>query len=160
MTAQFDPPEGLNPGENIVWVRHKIGGLWIRLLSISLGIGGLLATGFALALNPILGLSAAILVAAGYVLLIRTHRRSKRTRYFLTNQRIVESRSSVLIKEVPFSLFSGKPSSRFLVKRRKGSKAGADVYAVRVRHPASGDTLMDLRLHEGWLRELEARMSG
>ncbi len=142
-TTRFDPPEeGLMPGESIVWTRRAGISFWtifFGFIIIILGpvfvVFGIEDFGFSFTL-PIL-----VLVAAGIIILIARVIRTKRTRYYLTSARILETRGGRVIKEIPLHHFAGKPISQFLETRVSHMSNNRPVYNIRIYDPMSDDVL-------------------
>ncbi len=82
-----------------------------------------------------------VLVAAGIIILIARVIRTKRTRYYLTSARILETRGGRIIKEIPLHHFAGKPISQFLETRVSHMSNNRPVYGIRIYDPMSDDVL-------------------
>jgi hypothetical protein len=143
----FNPPEeGLKPGENVVWARKRGTRFWVIFFSMMLGIGGAVGTinafvfvGLALAL-PLL-----ILMATGFFFIFRAFMRGRGTKYYLTNERLIEARKGQIIKEISLERFRGKSLSQFFEKKVIGTVNDRPVYVFKICDPESGDTLMELK---------------
>ena len=138
---QFDPPEqGLKPGETIIWTRRE-------------GTSGkVIASGFLFfMLSPVVlvgaynlyGLSmvgtAAFLLFILFIVIAVAFIRERRTRYYLTSERIIETRGHNLIKEMPLEHFSGRPLSQFLESKVTHEVNLKPIYTIRVYDPVSDD---------------------
>ena len=142
-TTRFDPPEeGLMPREDIVWTRRAGIGFWTIFFGFIIAIGGPISVvfviedfGFSFTI-PIL-----VIVAAGIIILIAKVIRTKRTRYYLTNARILETRGGRVIKEIPLHHFAGKPISQFLETRINHMSNNRPIYDIRIYDPMSDDVL-------------------
>jgi hypothetical protein len=140
-TGRFDPPEeGMYPGESIVWTRRKGTGFWLIFFGFLIVIGlpalffGVIEDfGFSLAL-PIL-LLAIVGISAVVGLFIQT----KRTRYYLTSERILETRGGNIIKEIPLHHFAGKPIGQFLESRVTHRSNNQPIYTICVYDPMSDE---------------------
>ncbi|MHA2084777.1 MAG: hypothetical protein ACXABD_13550, partial [Candidatus Thorarchaeota archaeon] len=104
---RFDPPrQGLQVGESIIWTRRE-------------GTSGkVIASGFLFFMfSPVVlvgvynlyGISmvgpAAFLLLFVFIVIVVAFIRERRTRYYLTTERIIEARGGVLIKEIPLEHF-------------------------------------------------------
>ncbi|MFW9835478.1 MAG: hypothetical protein ACFFEK_15865 [Candidatus Thorarchaeota archaeon] len=140
-TGRFDPPEeGIYPGESIVWTRRKGTGFWLIFFGFIIVIGlpalffGVIEDfGYSLAL-PIL-LLAVVGISAVVGLFIQT----KRTRYYLTSERILETRGGKIIKAIPLHHFAGKPIGQFLESRVTHRSNNQPIYTIRVYDPMSDE---------------------
>ncbi|MHA2357035.1 MAG: hypothetical protein ACXADC_17835 [Candidatus Thorarchaeota archaeon] len=65
--------------------------------------------------------------------------RERRTRYYLTNDRIIEARGGAVIKEVPLEHFAGKPLGEFLEAKVTHQVNHRPIYTIRVYDPVSDD---------------------
>ncbi|MHA2079303.1 MAG: hypothetical protein ACW99X_17055 [Candidatus Thorarchaeota archaeon] len=142
-TTRFDPPEeGLMPGESIVWTRRAGIGFWtifvgfiVVILGPVLVVFGIEDIGFYATL-PLL-----LIVAAGIIGLIAKLIRTKRTRYYLTSERILETRGGRVLKEIPLHHFAGKPIGQFLETQVTHMSNNQPVYRIRIYDPMSDDVL-------------------
>ncbi len=140
-TTRFDPPEeGLMPGESIVWTRRAGIGFWTIFFGFILAIGGPFLVVFAI---EDFGLSFTLpilaIVAAGIIILIVRLIRTKRTRYYLTSARILETRGGRVLKEIPLHHFAGKPIGQFLETRVSHMSNNRPIYNIRIYDPMSAD---------------------
>ncbi|MHA2201774.1 MAG: hypothetical protein ACXABN_18025 [Candidatus Thorarchaeota archaeon] len=142
-TTRFDPPEeGLMPGESIVWTRRAGIGFWtiffgfiVVILGPVLVVFGIEDIGFYTTL-PLL-----LIVTAGIIGLIAKLIRTKRTRYYLTSERILETRGGRVLKEIPLHHFAGKPIGQFLETQVTHMSNNQPVYRIRIYDPMSDDVL-------------------
>jgi hypothetical protein len=147
---RFDPPEeGLGPGESIVWTRRE-------------GTSGkVIASGFLffmfspVALVGIYNLYGLSMVGATAFLLLVilltitvAFVRERRTRYYLTTDRIVEARGGVLLKEFPLEHFAGRPLDQFIESRVTHSVNNRPIYTIRIYDPTS-DEIFELKGLDG-----------
>jgi hypothetical protein len=65
--------------------------------------------------------------------------RERRTRYYLTSERIIETRGGSLIKEIPLDHFSGRPLSQFLEAKVTHQVNYRPIYTIRVYDPVTDD---------------------
>lgn len=140
-TTRFDPPkEGLMPGESIVWTRRAGTGFWLIFFGFIILIGGP-----AVLLGTIedLGLSIAVpfifVVLAGIIGVLALFIRTKRTRYYLTSERILEVRGGNIIRQIPLHHFAGKPIGQFLESRVTHRANNRPIYTIRIYDPISDE---------------------
>ena len=142
-SSRFDPPEeGLMPGESIVWTRRAGIGFWTIFFGFMLVIGGPLLVVFGIedfGFLPIIPVF--VLVVVGFIGLIARLIQVKRTRYYLTSERILETRGGRILKEIPLHHFAGKPIGQFLETRVTHMSNNRPVYTIRVYDPTSDDVL-------------------
>lgn len=140
-TTRFDPPEeGLMPGESIVWTRRAGIGFWtIFVGSIVVILGPVLVIFGIEDLGLYATLPILLIVAAGIIGLIAKIIRTKRTRYYLTSERILETRGGRVLKEIPLHHFAGKPIGQFLESRVSHMSNNQPIYTIRIYDPMSDD---------------------
>ncbi len=144
-TARFDPPEeGMLPGERIMWTRRAGTGFWVIFFGFIVVMGGPLVFflgfeefGFMVAF-PLL-----ILTLAGTIAVIVSLVQTRRTRYYLTTDRILEVRGAKVIREIPLHHFAGKPLSQYLESGVTHRTNNRPVYQIRIYDPVS-DEVMEL----------------
>jgi hypothetical protein len=94
-----------------------------------------------------LGVSFALLFGGltliGFVVLIGLLINVRRTRYYLTTDRIVEVRGGTIMREIPLDHFAGKPLGQFVESRVTHRANNQPVYGIRVYDPVS-DEVMEL----------------
>jgi hypothetical protein len=142
-TTRFDPPEeGLMPGESIVWTRRAGTGFWIIFFGFIVVIGGpaLFFVGLEefglLVVFPVL-----ILIIVGIIAVMASLVKTRRTRYYLTSERILEVRGAQVIREIPLHHFAGKPIGQFLETRVTHRTNNRPVYQIRIYDPTSDDVM-------------------
>jgi len=103
----FNPPkEGLKSGESVVWARKRGTSFWVIWFSGVLGIGGFLAIIFAwIYVGTILAVPLLILVIIGFLFIGRDFIRGIGTKYYLTNERIIEARKGKIVQEISLERF-------------------------------------------------------
>jgi hypothetical protein len=145
-TSRFDPPEeGVMPGESIVWTRRAGSGFWVIFFGFIIVIGGpaLVVVGieeFGLAFTyPFL-----LLAFAGIIAVIASLVQTRRTRYYLTSDRILKVRAGTILKEIPLSHFTGKPISQFIDSGVTHRSNNRPVYRIRIYDPTT-DEVMEFR---------------
>jgi hypothetical protein len=147
---KFDPPgRGLQAGESIIWTRRE-------------GTSGkVIASGFLFFMFSPVALvgtynlygmsmvgSAAFLLFILFIVIAVAFVRERRTRYYLTNERIIEARGGILIKEVPLEHFAGRPLSQFLEAKVTHQVNHRPIYTIRVYDPVS-DEVFELQGLDG-----------
>ena len=132
--TRFDPPEeGLWPGESIVWTRRAGTGFWVIFIGFLIIMGGPLLTALSFEEYGQFGASFfLILTLIGISLLLNSLIKTRRTRYYLTTERIVEARGGKIIKEIPLEHFAGRPLGQFLETRVTHRSNQRPVYAIRI----------------------------
>jgi hypothetical protein len=140
-TSRFDPPEeGVMPGESIVWTRRAGTGFWVIFFGFIIVIGGpvLVVVGteeFGTAFT----LPFFLLALAGIFAVIVSLVQTKRTRYYLTSERILETRGGRILKEIPLHHFAGKPIGQFLESRVTHTTNNRPIYTIRIYDPMSDE---------------------
>ncbi|MFX0046178.1 MAG: hypothetical protein ACFE8Z_10040 [Candidatus Hermodarchaeota archaeon] len=142
-TGRFDPPdEGMLPGESIVWTRRAGTDFWIIFLGALFAMGAPLLTFLSFDANELLlGSMFGFLTIVGFVGLGAILVRVRRTRYYLTTDRIVEARGGKIIRVVPLDHFAGKPLGQFIESRVTHSSNGHPVYGIRIYDPVSDEVI-------------------
>jgi len=145
---RFNPPdEGLRPGENIVWARKRGTSFWVIWCSAMLGIGGGVGTiiAFAIIGRIVLGVPLLILVIIGFLFIARAFIRGRGTKYYLTDERLIEARKGEIVREISLERFEGKPLSQFFEEKVIGLVNNQPVYVIKIYDPQSGDILTELK---------------
>jgi hypothetical protein len=143
---RFDPPgQDLEAGENIIWTRREgtsgkviVSGFLFFMLSPVVMVGAYNLYGMSM-VGPVLFLLLILLIAISTAFV-----RERRTRYYLTTERIVEARGGILKKEVPLEHFAGRPLSQFLEAKVTHSVNNRPIYTIRVYDPVS-DEVFELK---------------
>ncbi|MFW9800206.1 MAG: hypothetical protein ACFFD9_07215 [Candidatus Thorarchaeota archaeon] len=146
MTNRFDPPkEGLWPGESIVWTRRAGTGFWIIFVGFIVLMGG---PALSLVAFEEFGMAVAgplvFLTLIGVIIILGSFVRTRRTRYYLTSERIIEARGGQVIREIPLDHFVGKPIGQFLEASVSHRSNNRPVYMIRVYDPTS-DEVFELK---------------
>ncbi|MFW9817749.1 MAG: hypothetical protein ACFFEW_17665 [Candidatus Thorarchaeota archaeon] len=139
-SSRFDPPEeGLMPGESIVWTRRAGIGFWVIFFGFLVVIGGpvLLFGGFEFGI--LISTAILILFVVALIALCTSLVQTKRTRYYLTSERILETRGGRILKEIPLHHFAGKPIGQFLESRVTHRSNNQPIYTIRIYDPMSDD---------------------
>ncbi|MHA2188099.1 MAG: hypothetical protein ACXADL_12435 [Candidatus Thorarchaeota archaeon] len=140
---RFDPPkEGMLPGESIVWSRRAGTGFWVIFFGAMLLMGGPVVSfasvdAFGLSVGIIFG----FLTLVGFIILLRILINVRRTRYYLTTDRIVEVRGSKIARAIPLDHFAGKPLGQFIESRVTHTSNNQSVYGIRIYDPVSDDVM-------------------
>ncbi|MGD9397716.1 MAG: hypothetical protein PVJ05_14875 [Candidatus Thorarchaeota archaeon] len=140
-TSRFDPPEeGMLPGERIVWTRRAGTGFWVIFFGFIIVIGGpvVFFMGFE-EFGPLVTYFLLILVMAGIIAVIASLVQTRRTRYYLTTDRILEVRGAQVIKEIPLHHFAGTPIGQFLESRVTHRSNNRPVYTIRIYDPKTDE---------------------
>jgi hypothetical protein len=135
----FSPPEkGLNPGEKVVWnqragmaARWMLGGAccivgspWVILLTYA-------------ALGSFVGNILLFIVIIGLILTILEFVNSRRTRYYLTSERIVEARGGLMRTQIQLEHFQGLDPADYLEIKSTYSEGAKTFYQAKIRIPES-----------------------
>jgi hypothetical protein len=140
-TSRFDPPEeGVMPGEGIVWTRRAGTGFGTIFFGFIIVIGGpvLVVVGTE-EFGPAFTLPVLLLALAGIFAVIASLVQTKRTRYYLTSERILETRGGRILKEIPLHHFAGKPIGQFLESRVTHQSNNRPIYTIRIYDPMSDE---------------------
>ncbi len=84
------------------------------------------------------------LTLVGASIILGSFVRTRRTRYYLTSERILEVRGDHIIKEIPLEHFAGKPIGQFLEASVSHRSNNRPVYMIRVYNPTS-DEVFELK---------------
>jgi hypothetical protein len=146
----FPPNEGLELGETVIWARKKGVNFWVVFFGFIVMIGSplLLFNTFQFG-EFFFGGLLFILSMIGIFLILREFLRGIRTKYYLTNKRILEVRKGAIIQQVSLERFEGKPLNQFFEKRITHRVNQQPIYTIRIYDPQSGDALIDLRDLDG-----------
>ena len=136
------------PGENILWTRRAGTGFWIIFFGMIILTGGpfLFIDGLVLGLT----ISSLLLVLwiLAIILLLRSFIQTRRTRYYLTSDRIIKARAGDIIKEIPLHHFAGKPITQFVETSVTHTSNNRPVYRIRIYDPTS-DEVMEFKGLDG-----------
>ncbi len=149
ISSRFAPPEeGMLPGESILWTRRAGTGFWIIFFGMIVVTGGpfLFIDGFELGLTISSMFLGLYLLAI--LLLIRSFVRTRRTRYYLTSDRIIKARAGTIVKEIPLHHFAGKPITQFVETSVTHTSNNRPVYRIRIYDPTS-DEVMEFKGLDG-----------
>jgi hypothetical protein len=141
-SSRFDPPEeGLYPGETILWTRRAGFGFWIIFFGMMILTGGpfLFIEGLVIGLNFSTLIFALFILAV--ILLFRSFIQTRRTRYYLTSDRIMKVRGGNIVKEIPLHHFAGKPISQFVESSVTHTSNDRPVYRIRIYDPTSDEVM-------------------
>lgn len=142
-TGRFDPPdEGMLPGESIVWTRRAGTGFWIIFLGLLFAMGAPLVTFLSLDAYGLLPAGIlGFLTVVGFVVLGAMLINVRRTRYYLTTDRIIEARGGKIARNVPLDHFEGRPLGQFIESRVTHTSNGHPVYGIRIYDPVSDEVI-------------------
>ncbi|TXT57829.1 MAG: hypothetical protein BAJATHORv1_10537 [Candidatus Thorarchaeota archaeon] len=138
---RFDPHrEGLLGGEEVVWTRRAGFSFWAICCGAGIIITGpiLFFTfeedfGYGFVLSQAVLVSFIAIIALLVIYVIRT----RQTRYYLTTERILETRAGKILKEIPLSHFSGRPIGQFIESHVAYTKNNQPVYTISIYDPTS-----------------------
>lgn len=143
----FNPPrEGLKSGENIVWARKRGTSFWVIFFGMMLGIGGTvgIVNSFAF-VGLVLAVPLLILMVIAFLLILRAFLRGRGTKYYLTNERLIEARKGQIVREISLEKFHGRPLSQFFEKNAIGTVNNQAVYVIKINDPISGEAIMEFK---------------
>ncbi len=143
MSDRFDPPEeGMLLGESIVWSRRAGTGFLIIFLGAILVMGGPLVTFLSLDANELtLATLFGCLTLLGMIVVAGSLFQTRRTRYYLTTERILKVRGKRILREVPLDHFAGRPLSQFIEIRVTHMTNNRPVHGIRIYDPVSDEVL-------------------
>lgn len=150
MFEDFSPPEkGLNTGEEVIWSRRAgMAAMWM--------LGG----GCCLVFSPwillvaygwfgfLVGNGLLIVILVGLLFTILEFVNSRRTRYYLTNKRIVEARGGLVRTQISLEAFQGVKLDDYLEIKSTYREGSNQFYQARIRNPISGKLLILTGLDE------------
>jgi len=144
---RFNPPaEGLQQDENIVWARKQGIGFWIPFFAIWILVGGTLLISFGFAFGgPIIGIIAIIPVIVALYFWTRTFINSFRTKFFLTNKRIIQTKGAIIVKEVPLSRFGDKSIKQYIEIKVAYLENNEPRYVIKINDPVTAENIVDCR---------------
>jgi hypothetical protein len=157
-TRRFAPPgEGLYAGEEVVWTRRAGFGFWIVFCGFSILIAVPIMIfsfedfgyGSSLLLIGVLSFITTVLI------IVISALRTFNTRYYLTTERILETRSGKILKEIPLSHFTGRRISQFIESDVAYTKNNRPVYRIKIYDPTSGMTIQMKGMDEFSTQEFE-----
>ncbi|UCE11020.1 MAG: hypothetical protein JSW61_03555 [Candidatus Thorarchaeota archaeon] len=138
---RFNPPrQGLHAGESIVWTRREgtsgkvIASGFLLFIFGPVSLAGVYNLYGMSMVPPVVFLLFIIFIATAVAFI-----RERRTRYYLTTERIIEARGGTLIKEVPLEHFAGRPLSQFLEAKVTHQVNNRPIYTIRVYDPVTDD---------------------
>ena len=142
-TSRFDPPEeGMLPGESIVWTRRAGYGFWALCFGLSLFIiAPIMLFTFTEEFGDLEIASILVFIIAATMFTTISLVRTRMTRYYLTTERILETRHGTVIREIPLHHFSGKPLSQFLESSVMYTSNGEPVYRIRIYDPVTDESI-------------------
>jgi hypothetical protein len=147
MIVRFNPPEeGLRLGETVVWARKRGTSFWVLFCGIMLGAWGTVGTinAFVFA-GIVLGSPLLVLMAIGFFFIFRVFKKGRGTKYYLTNERLIETKNGEVMREISLERFHGKPLSQFFEEKVIGTVNNQPVYVIKIYDELSGDVLMVFR---------------
>jgi len=143
----FNPPgEGLKLGENVVWARKRGTSFWVIFCSMMLGIGGTVCTINAYVfVGVFLAVPLLILMAIGFFFILRAFANGRDIKYYLTNERLIETRKGRVTKEISLTTFHGKSLNQFFETKVIGTVNNQPVYVIKIYDQSSGNVLMEFK---------------
>jgi hypothetical protein len=144
---RFVPPaEGLLPNENVVWARKQGIGFWIPFFGIFLVVGGCLLIALSSAfIGVVAGIIAIAPVLVGLFFLAKATVNALRTKFFLTNQRIIQTKGTEIVKEMPLERFGDKPLEQYIEIKIGYMENNEPRYVVKINDPVTAETIVECR---------------
>ncbi|TFF94824.1 hypothetical protein EU546_04395 [Candidatus Thorarchaeota archaeon] len=78
----------------------------------------------------------------GIVILMYFYIGRRRTRYYLTDERIIEVHGERIVKEMSLDRFEGRPMGQFLESRVTHTVNNMPIYDIRIYDPLSDETMV------------------
>lgn len=143
----FNPPtEGLQQDENVVWARKQGIGFWIPFFAIWILVGGILLVTFSFAfIGQIAGIVAIIPVFVASFFWTRIFINTVRTKFFLTNKRIIQTKGGTIVKEVQLDRFGDKPLEQYIEIKVGYLENNEPRYVIKINDPETAETVIDCR---------------
>jgi hypothetical protein len=144
---RFAPPsEGLLSNENVVWAKKQGIGFWIPFFGMFLVVGGFLLISLSFAfVGVIAGAVVIVPVLVGLFFLAKTTIRVLRTKFFLTNQRIIQTEDTEIVKEMPLERFGDKPLEQYIEITVGYLENNEPRYVVKINDPVTAETIVECR---------------
>ena len=134
--------DDLYPGETILWNRRAGTSFWIACCGFSIP---LVLISLLPALPEIMDeTSSMIFIIAsvvGMIIIARAYINTRRTRYYITTERIVETRSGDIVNEISLHQFAGRPLSQFLESKVTHTVNNRPIYTLTVYAPETEEII-------------------
>ncbi len=144
MYEEFSPPgKGLNAGEEIIWSQR--GGMNVMLM-----FGG----GFCLVFSPwillviygwfggLIGNFVLVLILIGLLLTGIEFINTRRTKYYLTTDRILAARGGLIHAQIPLSNLKESEGTTTIEVQPTYNEGNTQYYTVRIDDPVSGNSMV------------------
>jgi len=137
---EFSPPDkGLYPSESILWSRRAgMAALWLFSGGCCVvSSPWILLFAFAF-LGPAVGNIVFAIVLILILLALMDFIQARRTKYYLTTKRIIETRGGLIHKQISLESFQGVSASEYITVKSAYTQNGAPIYTAKIRDPATG----------------------
>ncbi|MGQ4911208.1 MAG: zinc-ribbon domain-containing protein [Candidatus Thorarchaeota archaeon] len=140
---RFVPPrEGVLPGETILWSRRAGFTFWMICFGFSMLIVPLMfLEDIEISLTDPSSIVFPGLIAFLILFFIVSFVNVRRTRYYLTSQRVLVVRGGHIRKEIPLSHFAGRPLSQFMETKVMYTENDRPIYRIRFYDPMSDEVI-------------------
>jgi hypothetical protein len=137
--------DDLLPGETIVWNRRAGTSFWIPCCGFSLPVTLIsLLPALPEIMDETTSMIFIIVTIFGTLVIANAYRNTRRTRYYLTTERIVETRSGDIVKQIDLDQFAGRPLSQFLESRVTHTVNNRPIYTLTIYAPET-EEIMQLK---------------
>jgi len=143
----FNPPTAdLQQDENVVWAKKQGIGFWIPFFAIWILVGGILLITFSFTFaGTIAGIIAIIPVVVALFFWTRAFITALRTKFFLTNKRIIQTKGTRIVKEISLEKFGNIPLKQYIEIKVGYLENNEPRYVIRINDPVTAETIVDCR---------------
>ncbi len=92
-------------------------------------------------LGELAGILSVVLTIIGILYILVSFINIRRTRYYLTSERIIEVRGDNIRNEIPLERFSGRPLGQFFESHVTHTQNDRPIYRIRIYDPISDEIL-------------------
>ncbi|MFW9844304.1 MAG: hypothetical protein ACFFEV_07000 [Candidatus Thorarchaeota archaeon] len=148
--------DDLLPGESIVWNRRKGTSFWIVCCGFALPLTLVsLFPAFPELMDETSSMIFIIATIIAMLIVGNAYRNTRRTRYYLTTERIVETRSGNIVKQISLDQFAGRSLSQFLESRVTHTVNNRPVITLTIYAPETEDIMQLKGLDEHSVESFE-----
>ena len=134
--------DDLYPGEEILWNRREGTSFWIACCGFSLPLLLIsLLPALPELMDPITSMVFIIGTIVGMFIVAWAYFNIRRTRYYITTERIVETRGGDIVNEISLDQFAGRSLSQFLESRVTHTVNNRPIYTITVYAPQTEEIL-------------------
>ncbi len=147
---EFDPPEkGLNEGETVEWSQKAGVEFTLIFCSVCLPLASVF---FAYPIVLFLGdqIGATVLIGVGIMILYFFGQMigRKRTKYFLTSERLLEVRGGIVEYEIPLANLRGFAPADFMSTKLSHDDGPYNYYNIVIEDPVQGSSIRMTAMRE------------